>query len=70
LAILTLSADPTRTVGVRGRDSTSIKSSRSAAPAALSALVRLLARQAAREFVVQAPALPDSQKHPQPGDRK
>jgi hypothetical protein len=55
---------------MRQRGSTSIKSGQSAAPDALIALVRLLARQAAREFVVQAPALPDSQKHPQPGDRK
>jgi hypothetical protein len=55
---------------MRQRGSTSFKSSRSAAPDALIALVRLLARQAAREFVVQAPAPPASQKHPQPGDRK
>jgi hypothetical protein len=63
---------PTRHIRVvmRQRGSTSIKSGQSAAPDALIALVRLLARQAAREFVVQAPALPDSQKHPQPGDRK
>jgi hypothetical protein len=40
--------------------STTIKSSRSAAtPDALLALVRLLARQAAREFVLDTPAQPD-----------
>jgi hypothetical protein len=70
LAILTLSADPTRTVGMRGRDSTSIKSSQSAQPAALIALVRLLARQVARDFVVETSAPSDSQKRLQPDDRK
>jgi hypothetical protein len=55
---------------MRGRDSTSIKSSLSAAPAALIALVRLLARQAARDFGVQAPAPRDSQKQLQSKDRK
>jgi hypothetical protein len=50
--------------------STSIKSGQSAAPDALTALVRLLARQAARDFAVQAPALPESQKQLQSKDRK
>jgi hypothetical protein len=36
-------------------------------PDALSALVRLLARQAAREFVVQGPA-PSRSEQPQQGD--
>jgi hypothetical protein len=36
-------------------------------PDALIALVRLLARQAARDFVVQASA-PDSQKQPEADD--
>jgi hypothetical protein len=54
---------------MRQRDSTSIESGRSAAPDALITLVRLLAHQAAREFV-QASAPPDSQKQPQPDNRK
>jgi len=53
---------------MRRRDSTSTKSSPSAGPDALIALVRLLARQAAHEFVVQGPAPPDTSPHPQ--DRK
>jgi hypothetical protein len=55
-------------VVMRERGSTSIESSRSAAPDALIALVRLLARQAAREFVVRTSAPPDASPHPQ--DRK
>jgi len=55
-------------VGMRERGSTSIESSRSAAPDALIALVRLLARQAAGDFVLHTPAPPDTSLHPQ--DRK
>jgi hypothetical protein len=47
---------------MRQPGSTSIKSSQSAAPDALIALVRLLARQAAREFVVQGPVASDSKQ--------
>jgi hypothetical protein len=54
---------------MRQRGSTSIKSSPSAGPDALIALVRLLARQAAHEFVAQAPA-PSHSEQPQQGDRK
>jgi hypothetical protein len=36
---------------------------------ALVSLVRLLARQAAQEFVVEAPP-PDSQEQPEPDDRR
>jgi hypothetical protein len=53
---------------MRQREPKSIESSRSAAPHALTALVRLLARQAAREFILQTPAPPDTSPHPQ--DRK
>ena len=45
--------------GMRGREST-VKNSPSVGPDALIALVRLLARQAAREFVLDTPAQPDS----------
>jgi hypothetical protein len=55
---------------MRGRHSPPTESSQSAAPAALIALVRLLARQAAHEFVVAAPAPRDSQKQLQSKDRK
>jgi hypothetical protein len=52
--------------------STSIKCSRSAAaPATLLALVRLLARQAARDFVLDTPAQPDTETpNPQSQARK
>jgi hypothetical protein len=49
---------------MRGRDSTSVKNSSSVGLDALIALVRLLAREAARDFVVQATA-PESQKQPE-----
>ena len=49
---------------MRQGNSISVESSECAAPNALIALVRLLARQAARDFVVQASA-PDSQKQPE-----
>jgi hypothetical protein len=62
-----LCADPPIWVGMRQTGSTSIKSSQPAGPDALIALVRLLARQAAREFAAQGPA-PSHSK--QPGDRK
>jgi hypothetical protein len=45
---------------MRQSDSTSINNSQSAAADPLSALVRLLARQAAAEFVVNAPAAPET----------
>jgi len=54
-------------VGMRRPDSTSIKSSPSAGPDALIALVRLLARHAAREFALHAP-VPCGEE--QAGDRK
>lgn len=54
---------------MREPGSASIESSRSAAPDALIALVRLLAREAARGFVVQASA-PDSQKQPEADDTR
>ncbi len=41
---------------MRQRDSVSVENSECAAPKALIALVRLLACQAARDFVVQQPA--------------
>ena len=47
-------------LGMSQRDSTSLKSSQSSAPDALIDLVRLLARQAAREFVYPPPAPPDT----------
>ena len=53
---------------MRQRGSTSIKSSQSAAPDAVLALVRLLARHAAREFALHAPA-PSDKKQPAPGDQ-
>jgi hypothetical protein len=49
--------------------SASVENSRSAAPDALIELVRLLARQAAREFAAPGQATSDS-KQSQPGDRK
>jgi hypothetical protein len=55
-------------VVMREPGSASIESSRSAAPDALIALVRLLARQAAREFVLHTPAPAETSPHPQ--DRK
>jgi hypothetical protein len=63
-----LSADPPIWVGMRQTSSTSTKSRQSARPDALTALVRLLARQAAQEFVLDTPAQPDGNAHPQ--DRK
>jgi hypothetical protein len=45
---------------MRRQDSTLTKSSLAAAPEALITLVRLLARQAARELAGTAPAPPDS----------
>jgi len=53
---------------MRRREPIPTKSSPSAASDALIALVRLLARQAAREFILQTPAPPDTSPHPQ--DRK
>jgi hypothetical protein len=51
--------------------STSFKSGRSAvAPDPLLALVRLLARQAAREFVLDTPAQPDTRINSQSQARK
>jgi hypothetical protein len=51
--------------------STSIKSTRSAVtPDALLALVRLLARQAAREFVLETQAQPDTRNDPRWQARK
>jgi hypothetical protein len=55
---------------MRQCDSISAKSSQFAASDALIAIVRLLARQAAREFVVQASALPGRQKQSQPDDQR
>jgi hypothetical protein len=55
-------------VVMRERGSTSIESSQSAAPDALIALVHLLARQAAGDFVIRAPAPAETSPHPQ--DRK
>jgi len=55
-------------VVMRQRFSTSIESSRSAASDALIGLVRLLARQAAQEFVLHTPTPPDTSPHAQ--DRK
>jgi hypothetical protein len=45
---------------MRQRGSTSVQNGKSAAADRLIALVRLLARQAAAEFVVRAPAPPAS----------
>ena len=54
---MSFAADPPFSGRMRKGASTTIKSSRSAAtPDALLALVRLLARQAAREFVLDTPA--------------
>jgi hypothetical protein len=51
--------------------STSFKSGRSAATSdALLALVRLLARQAAQDFVLDTPAQPDTRNNPQSQARK
>jgi len=47
---------------MRQRGSTSVKNSQSAATDALIALVRLLARQAAAEFAVLAPAPAETSK--------
>jgi len=49
---------------MRQRHSTSIESSRTAARDALIALVRLLARQAARDFVPHTPEAPGARKNP------
>jgi hypothetical protein len=54
---------------MRKAGSTFIESNPSAGIDALIALVRLLARQAAREFAAQGPAPSDS-KQSQPGDRR
>jgi hypothetical protein len=54
---------------MRPREPIPTKSSPSAGPDALIVLVRLLARQAAREFVLHAPA-PSDKKQLQPEDRK
>jgi hypothetical protein len=62
LAILTRLPIRIKRIGMRRRPSTSTKSSPSAGPDALIALVRLLARQAACELVVQGPASSDN-KH-------
>jgi hypothetical protein len=53
---------------MRKAGSTSVESSPSAGPDALIALVRLLARQAAREFAAEGPARSDKQPQPR-GDR-
>jgi hypothetical protein len=53
---------------MRQTGSISTKSGQSAGLDALIALVRLLARQAAREFVLHAPVPSDASPHPQ--DRK
>jgi hypothetical protein len=54
---------------MRRRETTSTKSSSCVGPDALIALVRLLARQAAREFAMHAPAHA-AKSSPEPGDRK
>ena len=46
------------------------KTKQPAAPDALIALVRLLARETARECLVQTPAPPENQEQPQQDDRK
>jgi hypothetical protein len=64
---------PTRhfRVVMRKGVSTSFKSGRSAATSdALLALVRLLARQAAQDFVLDTPAQPDTRNNPQSQARK
>jgi hypothetical protein len=71
LAIVSFAADPPFSGRMRKGASTTIKSSRSAAtPDALLALVRLLSRQAAREFVLDTPAQPDTRNNPQSQARK
>jgi hypothetical protein len=56
---------------MRKRVPTTVKSTRSAAtPDALLTLARLLARQAAREFVLDTPAQPDTRNNPQSQARK
>jgi hypothetical protein len=52
--------------GMRGREST-VKNSPCVGPDALIALVRLLARQAARECALPARAPPDTGPNPQGG---
>jgi hypothetical protein len=54
---------------MRQEGSTSTESGLAAGSDALIALVRLLARETAREFAAQAPA-PSSSTRPQPGDRR
>jgi hypothetical protein len=54
---------------MRRRESTSTKGSPSVEPDALIVLVRLLARQAARELVAQGP-VPSDGIEPQPGERR
>jgi hypothetical protein len=54
---------------MRQRDSTSINNSQSAAAVQLIALVRLLARQAAAEFAIRAPA-PAPLSNPKQEDRE
>jgi hypothetical protein len=51
-------------------DSPSTKSGQSASADALIALVRLLARQAAREFVAESPGQADSQQQAEASDPK
>jgi len=62
------SADPAYSGRMRQPGSTSLKSSQAAAADPLIALARLLAREAAREFILKASAPPDTSLHPQ--DRK
>jgi len=54
---------------MRQRGSTSVKNSQSAGADLLTALVRLLARQAAAEFAVHPPVPPDASTV-QPEDRE
>lgn len=55
---------------MRRRGATSPETNQPAATDALIALVRLLAREAARERLNQTPAPPDDQEQPRPDDRK
>jgi hypothetical protein len=55
---------------MRKRGATSPETNQPTAPDALIALVRLLAREAARECLGQTPAQREYQEQPRPDDRK
>jgi hypothetical protein len=55
---------------MRARRPTSPETNQPTAPDALIALVRMLARETARECLRQTPAPPEHEEQPRPDDRK